>query len=166
MNAMNDWVSENLFGLISLLFGAGSIGYAVISKVLDRQKYLQEVRDKAAEADIKGDEFWKNRYDVLQKEVESKDTWWKARYDALHSEYEKERKMSNEIVKSFRNELNEMRKEYDEQRGLERRKYDALKAQYRSFEEDSIRKETEYKQRICQLEDLVSKYERRLRDDE
>lgn len=163
---MKDWVSENLFGLISLLFGAGSIGYAVISKFLDRQKYLQEVRDKAAEADIKGDEFWKNRYDVLQKEVESKDTWWKARYDALHSEYENERKLSNEIVKSFRNELNEMRKEYDEQRGLERRKYDTLKAQYRSFEEDSIRKETEYKQRICQLEDLVSKYERRLRDDE
>ena len=163
---MKDWVSENLFGLISLLFGAGSIGYAVISKFLDRQKYLQEVRDKAAEADIKGDEFWKNRYDVLQKEVESKDTWWKARYDALHSEYENERKLSNEIVKSFRNELNEMRKEYDEQRGLERRKYDALKAQYRSFEEDSIRKETEYKQRICQLEDLVSKYEIRLRDDE
>ena len=69
-----EWLSENLFGLISLLFGAGGIGFAVISKILDRKKYEQEVRTASAEADMKGDDFWKKRYDVLQKEVENKDT--------------------------------------------------------------------------------------------
>ena len=50
-----EWLSENLFGLISLLFGAGGIGFAVISKILDRKKYEQEVRTASAEADMKGD---------------------------------------------------------------------------------------------------------------
>lgn len=158
-----EWLSQNLLSIISLLFGAGGIGYAIVSKVLDRKKYEQEVRDACAEADLKGDEFWKQRYDVLQKEVETKDTWWKSRYDTLYAEYQDERKLSNEIVKSFRSELNEMRKEYEEQRELEKRKYDNLMAQYRSFEEESKRKETEYKQRISQLEQLVSNYEQRLR---
>ena len=40
-----EWLSENLFGLISLLFGAGGIGYAVVSKILDRKRYEQEVRN-------------------------------------------------------------------------------------------------------------------------
>jgi hypothetical protein len=34
--------------------------------------------------------------------------------------------------------------------------------QYRSFEEDSQKREHEYKQRISQLEELVAKYEQRL----
>lgn len=160
------WLSENLFGLISLLFGAGGIGYAVISKILDRKKYEQEVRNATAEADIKGDDFWKKRYDVLQKEVENKDSWWKERYDTLYNEYQNERKLSNEIVKSFRTELNEMRSDYDKQRELEKMKYDKLMEQYRCFEEESQKREHEYKQRISQLENLVASYEQRLKTNE
>ena len=154
-----EWLSENLFGLISLLFGAGGIGYAVISKILDRKKYEQEVRNATAEADIKGDDF-------LQKEVENKDSWWKERYDTLYNEYQNERKLSNEIVKSFRTELNEMRSDYDKQRELEKMKYDKLMEQYRSFEEESQKREHEYKQRISQLENLVASYEQRLKTNE
>ena len=161
-----EWLSENLFGLISLLFGAGGIGFAVISKILDRKKYEQEVRTASAEADMKGDDFWKKRYDVLQKEVENKDSWWKERYDTLYNEYQNERKLSNEIVKSFRTELNEMRSDYDKQRELEKMKYDKLMEQYRSFEEASQKREHEYKQRISQLENLVASYEQRLKTNE
>lgn len=159
------WLSDNLFGIISLLFGAGGIGYAVVSRVLDRKKYEQEVRVSQADADIKEDDFWKKRYDVLQAEVDNKDSWWKERYDALYAEYQNERKLSNEIVKSFRTELNEMRADYEKQRELEKMKYDKLMEQYRSFEEESQRRETEYKQRISQLEQLVESYEKRLKDD-
>ena len=159
------WLSDNLFGIISLLFGAGGIGYAVVSRVLDRKKYEQEVRVSQADADIKEDDFWKKRYDVLQAEVDNKDSWWKERYDALYAEYQNERKLSNEIVKSFRTELNEMRADYEKQRELEKMKYDKLMEQYRSFEEESQKRETEYKQRISQLEQLVESYEKRLRDD-
>ena len=157
-----EWMQNNLFNIISLVFGAGGIGYAFLSKLMDRKKYEQEVRDACAEADIKGDEFWKKRYDILQKEVENKDTWWKSRYNTLYGEYQNERSLSNEIVKSFRTELNEMRNDYDKQRELERQKYDKLMEQYRNFEEESQRKEVEYKQRISQLENLVKKYEERL----
>lgn len=159
------WLSDNLFGIISLLFGAGGIGYAVVSRVLDRKKYAQEVRASQADADIKEDDFWKKRYDVLQAEVDNKDSWWKERYDALYAEYQNERKLSNEIVKSFRTELNEMRADYEKQRELEKMKYDKLMEQYRSFEEESQKRETEYKQRISQLEQLVESYEKRLKDD-
>lgn len=161
-----NWLSENAFAIISLLFGTGGIGYAIVSRALDRKKYEQEVRDASAEADIKGDEFWKKRYDVLQHEVESKDGWWKARYDTLYSEYQNERKLSNDIIVSFRTELSEMRNDYEKQREIERQKYSKLLEQYRGFEEESQRRETEYKQRISQLEDMVSKYEKRLNGDE
>ena len=162
---MMGWLSDNLFGIISLLFGAGGIGYAVVSRVLDRKKYAQEVRVSQADADIKEDDFWKKRYDVLQAEVDNKDSWWKERYDALYAEYQNERKLSNEIVKSFRTELNEMRADYEKQRELEKMKYDKLMEQYRSFEEESQKRETEYKQRISQLEQLVESYEKRLKND-
>lgn len=156
------WFSENGFALISLLFGTGGIGYAVIARIMDRKKYKQEVKEAEASANLKGDEFWKQRYDVLQKEIVNKDEWWKARYDALYKEYENERKLSNEIVQNFRTELNVMREEYDKQRELERKKYNLLLEQYHSFEEESERKESEYKERIRQLEDLVTKYEKRI----
>lgn len=156
------WFSENGFALISLLFGTGGIGYAIIARIMDRKKYKQEVKEAEANANIKGDEFWKQRYDVLQKEIVNKDEWWKARYDALYKEYENERKLSNEIVQNFRTELNVMRDEYDKQRELERKKYNLLLEQYHSFEEESERKESEYKERIRQLEDLVTKYEKRI----
>lgn len=157
-----EWLNENVVSIVSVLFGTGGIIYAVVTHFLDKKKYDQEVRKDAAEADIKGDEFWKQRYDVLQKEVENKDTWWKQRYDALYKEYENERTLSNEIVKSFRTELNEMRNDYEKQRELERQKYDKLMEQYKTFQEESEKKEHEYKERINTLEQLVSKYEKRL----
>lgn len=159
---MNNWWAENTFSIISLIFGTGGIGYALVSKFLDRKKYEQEVRDASAEADIKGDEFWKKRYDVLQKEGETKDTWWKSRYDALYLEYQNERKLSNEIIVSFRSELNIMRIDYEKQREAEKQKYNQLFEQYKNFEEESQRREKEYKQRISQLEELVSKYEKKI----
>lgn len=157
-----EWLNENAVSIVSVLFGTGGIVYAIVTHFLDKKKYDQEVRKDAAEADIKGDEFWKQRYDVLQKEVENKDTWWKARYDALYKEYENERTLSNEIVRSFRTELNEMRNDYEKQRELERQKYDKLMEQYKMFQEESEKKEHEYKERINTLEQLVSKYEKRL----
>jgi len=157
------WLRE-WYPLISLVFGAGGIGYAIIARIMDRKKYSQEVKEAEANANIKGDEFWKKRYDVLQQEIINKDEWWKQRYDALSKEYENERKLSNEIVQNFRTELNVMREEYDKQRELERKKYDLLLEQYHSFEEESERKEKEYKDRIRQLEDLVTKYEKRIEE--
>ena len=157
-----NWLSENAIAIISLLFGAGGIGFAVISKILDRKKYEQEVRDASAEADMKGDEFWRKRYDVLDNEVKDKDDWWKSRYDTLYIEYQNERKLSNDIIVSFREELNKIRSEYESQRDIERQKYSQLLEQYRRFEEESQKREIEYKQRISTLEDLVSKYEKKL----
>lgn len=148
--------------IISLIFGAGGIGYAIIARILDRRKYEQEVRNAQAEADLKGDDFWKKRYDVLQCEVKSKDVWWKERYDTLYKEFQQERQLNNEIVKSFRTELNEMRSDYEKQRELDKQKYEKLLEQYRKFEEESQQQENEYKQRISQLENLVAKYEKRL----
>lgn len=155
-------MNEQWINIVSLIFGTGGIGYAIVARILDKRKYAQEVREATAQADIKGDEFWKQRYDVLQKEVQSKDDWWKERYDSLYAEYQNERKLSNEIVKSFRNELEEMRSDYENQRELERAKYDKLMEQYKLFEEESQKRETEYKQRITQLEKIVEGYEQRL----
>lgn len=157
-----EWLNEYAVSVVSILFGTGGIITAIVMRFLDKRKYDQEVRKNTAEADIKGDEFWKQRYDILQREVDNKDIWWKTRYDALYKEYENERTLSNEMVKSFRAELNEMRNDYERQRETERAKYDKLMEQYRNFEEESERKEREYKERINTLETLVSKYERRL----
>lgn len=147
----NNYIIE----IFSLLFGTGGIVYAIVTHVLNKKKYAQEVREASANADIKGDTFWKQRYDVLQKEVDSKDNWWKERYDALYKEYQNERTLSNDILKSFRNELAEIREDYERQKETERQRYEELR-------EESIRKETEYKNRISQLEELVKGYEKRL----
>ena len=157
-----EFLNEHVTTIISIFFGTGGVVYAVVSRILDRKKYDQEVRGATAEADMKGEEFWKQRYAVLQKEVENKDTWWKVRYDSLYQEYENERHLTNEIINSFRNELNEMRNDYEKQREIERQKYDKLMEQYRAFEEESSVKEHEYRDRISALEELVTKYEKRL----
>lgn len=158
-----EWLLDNLFGIISLLFGGGGIIYTIVSKILDRKKYNQEVRSAEAEANLKDDDFWKKRYDVLQREKDDKDAWWKERYNTLYNEYQNERKLSNEIVKSFRIELNDIRSDYEAQRELEKTKYDNLMEQYRRLEEESQEREKQYKQRISQLEDLVTSYENRLK---
>lgn len=147
----NNYIIE----IFSVLFGTGGIVYAIVTHFLNKKKYAQEVREASVDADIKGDTFWKQRYDVLQKEVDSKDNWWKERYDALYKEYQNERTLSNDILKSFRNELVEIREDYEHQKETERQRYEELR-------EESIRKETEYKNRISQLEELVKGYEKRL----
>lgn len=160
------WLADNGLEIISLVFGTSGIGYALITRVMNKKKYEQELKQSQTEIDAEEDDFWKKRYDVLQAEVDNKDSWWKERYDALYAEYQNERKLSNEIVKSFRTELNEMRTDYEKQRELEKMKYDKLMEQYRSFEEESNKRETEYKQRISQLEKLVESYEKRLSKDD
>ena len=147
----NNYIIE----IFSVLFGTGGIVYAILTHFLNKKKYAQEVREASVDVDIKGDTFWKQRYDVLQKEVDSKDNWWKERYDALYKEYQNERTLSNDILKSFRNELVEIREDYEHQKETERQRYEELR-------EESIRKETEYKNRISQLEELVKGYEKRL----
>lgn len=159
------WLADNGLEIISLVFGTSGIGYVLITRAMNKKKYEQELKQSQTEIDAKEDDFWKKRYDVLQAEVDNKDSWWKKRYDALYAEYQNERKLSNEIVKSFRTELNEMRADYEKQRELEKMKYDKLMEQYLSFEEESQKRETEYKQRISQLEQLVESYEKRLKDD-
>lgn len=157
-----EWLRENAFAIISLLFGTGGIGYAVISRILDRRKYDQEVRQASASADVKSDEFWKARYDVLNNEMTSKDTWWKERYDNLYAELQNERKLSNDIVKSFRTELNEIRADYEKQRELDKQKYNELMQQYERFQRESNNQNREQINRINQLEILVAEYEKRL----
>lgn len=157
-----EWLSNEVVTVFSILFGTGSVGYIIISKILDHKRYIQEVREAEAEADIKSDEFWKNRYDILQKELESKENWWKNRYDTLYVEYQNERKLSNEIIITFRTELAEIRQSYEEQREIERKKYEQLLEQYKSLKEDSKKREAEYKRRINQLELTIIEYEQRL----
>lgn len=159
------WVADNALEIISLVFGTSGIGVALISRAINQRKYDQEIKQSQTEINIKEDDFWKNRYDVLQAEVENKDAWWKNRYDALYSEYQNERNLNNNIVRTFRNELNEMRSDYDKQREIEKKRYDLLIQQYRKYEEESKRREKEYKQRIQQLEIMVEEYERRLSND-
>ena len=156
------WLSENLVTIISILFGAGGIGFAITERFLNRKKYKQEVRQESLSADIKSDEFWKNRYDVLDSELKDKDNWWKERYDNLYHELQEERKLSNEIIKNFRTELNEIREEYEQQREIDRRKYNELLEQYRDYQEKVENKNIEQMNRINQLENLVSEYEKKL----
>ena len=94
-------MDNSITEVISILFGAGGVGFALISRWLDRKKYAQEVRQEKSAADIKGDEFWKARYDVLNEEMKSKDIWWKDRYDNIYQEFQNERKLSKEIIDNF-----------------------------------------------------------------
>lgn len=160
------WLENNAFDIISLLFGTSGIGYAIVTRIIDKKRYTQELKKSQVDIDREEDDFWKKRYDVLQAEINNKDSWWKERYDSLYVEYQNERKLSNDIVKSFRTELNEMRADYEKQREIEKMKYDKLVDQYRSFVEESRKREEEYKQRISQLEQLVESYEKRLTDGE
>lgn len=160
---MSGIMNENMVSIISLLFGTGGIGYALFSRILYHKKYLQEVREAAAEADVKSDTFWKNRYDVLNEEMKTKDEWWKNRYANMYNELQSERQLSNEIIRSFRSELNEIRGDYENQRNIDKRKYNELLSQYEKYQEETrIQNEAAIK-RINQLENLVSEYERRLK---
>jgi len=160
---MSGIMNENMVSIISLLFGTGGIGYALFSRILYHKKYLQEVREAAAEADVKSDTFWKNRYDVLNEEMKAKDEWWKNRYANMYNELQSERQLSNEIIRSFRSELNEIRGDYENQRNIDKRKYNELLSQYEKYQEETrIQNEAAIK-RINQLENLVSEYERRLK---
>jgi len=154
-----------IISVLSLVFGSGGILYGVITHFLTRKKYNQEVREAKAEADIKGDNFWKQRYDVLQNELNSRNNWWSERYDSLDKDFEEERRVNVELIKSFRTEINQMRQDYEKQRQAERQRYDELLKQYRDFEKESEIKESIYKDRIAKLEVLLSKYEKKHNDE-
>lgn len=156
-----EWI-ESLSNIIGVLFGAGGIIYAIVMHFVEKKKYEAEVKELQANADIKTDEFWKNRYDVLNTEMQNKDAWWKERYDNLYEELQNERKLSNEIVSSFRSELNEIRDDYERQRDIDKKKYSDLLEQYNKFQEESTRQNSENLKRIGQLEKLVAEYEKRL----
>lgn len=155
----------NIYNIFSFLFGAGGIGYAIVTRLLDKKKYDEEVRSQAADTDIKTDEFWKNRYDVLNEEMKNKDNWWKERYDNLYEEMQNERKMSNEIIQNFRIELNQIRDDYETQRAADKRKYEDLKERYEALQEESERKVKTQLERIAQLEKLLNEYESRNNND-
>ena len=157
-----EWMNDGFWGMIGVLFGTGGLIYAVIMRILDRKKYKQEVKEAAANADIKTDEFWKGRYDVLNEEMKSKDNWWKERYDNLYQELQNERQLSNDIIKSFRTELNEIREDYERQRELDKDKYNELMEQYNRHREESSRQNKMQMERINQLEKLVNEYEKKL----
>ena len=148
-----------IFPVISLLFGVGSIGYAVVARMLDRKKYEQEVRASQADADLKGEEFWKGRYDVLAAELDKKESWWKERYDNLYQEVQNERQLSNEMMTNFRNELNKIRDEYEAQRQADRDKYNRLMEEFRTQECEANRAAEEYNRRISDLEASIVAYE-------
>lgn len=158
-----NWLTEHIVEIISILFGASGIGYAAIDRLLNKEKYNQQVRQDATTADMHADEFWKNRYDVLVTEMENKDTWWKDRYNKLYEEFQNERKLSNEIINNFRSELNQIREDYEKQKENDKQRYDELMLQYRSYQEDVERKSQEQLKRISQLEKLVTEYEKKLK---
>lgn len=158
-----EWVKNNLVVILSVFFGAGSIGYSMVSRFLYKRKYEQEVRSVSADVDIKSDEFWKKRYEVLENENKGRDEWWKQRYDNLYCEFQSERNLSNEIVKSFRSELNEIRHEYESQRENDKNRYNKLYDEYKLLEDESNKKATQQLGRISQLETIVIEYENRLK---
>lgn len=158
-----NWFGEHIIEIISILFGAGGIGYAVVERMLNRKQYSQQVRQETASADIHIDEFWKNRYDVLMAEMQNKDTWWKDRYNKLYEEFQDERKLSNEIINNFRTELNQIREDYEKQKENDKQRYDELMVQYRNYQEEVERKGQEQIKRINQLERLVAEYEKKLK---
>ena len=127
--------------------------------MLDRKKYEQEVRASQADADLKGEEFWKGRYDVLAAELDKKESWWKERYDNLYQEVQNERRLSNEMMTNFRNELNKIRDEYEAQRQADRDKYNRLMEEFRTQEREANAAAEEYKRRISDLEASIVAYE-------
>lgn len=153
-----------IFPIISLLFGAGGIGYAVVARMLDRKKYAQEVRCSQADADLKGEEFWKGRYDTLMNELDKKESWWKERYNNLYQEVQNERKLSNEMMTNFRNELNKIRDEYEAQRQADRNKYNRLMEEFRTQEREANKAAENYKRRINELEASITAYEEMIKN--
>lgn len=153
-----------IFPVISLLFGAGGIGYAVVARMLDRKKYAQEVRCSQADADLKDEEFWKGRYDVLVAELDKKESWWKERYDNLYQEVQNERKLSNEMMTNFRNELSKIRDEYEAQRQADRDKYNRLMEEFRTQEREANLAAEDYKRRINELEASITAYEEMIKN--
>lgn len=153
-----------IFPIISLLFGAGGIGYAVVARMLDRKKYAQEVRCSQADADLKGEEFWKGRYGTLMNELDKKESWWKERYNNLYQEVQNERKLSNEMMTNFRNELNKIRDEYEAQRQADRDKYNRLMEEFRTQEREANKAAEDYKRRINELEASITAYEEMIKN--
>lgn len=163
---MNAFINDNILSILSLLFGTGGVGFAMISRVLYRKKYDQEVRQAIADADLKSDAFWKSRYDVLNEEIKSKDEWWRNRYTNVYNELQNERQLSNGIIKSFRAELSEIRGDYENQRRIDKDKYNELLSQYEAYRKETYAQNELSLKRINQLENLVSEYEHKLKKEQ
>ena len=118
-------MTENIVTILGVLLGSGGIVTAIVVHFLDIRKFNNEVKSGRIDLDIKSDDFWKKRYDILNKELQDKDTWWKERYDSLYGQLQNERNLSNDIVKTLRQELSEIKKDYEEQHTRDEEKYNA-----------------------------------------
>jgi DNA repair exonuclease SbcCD ATPase subunit len=156
------WFENNLITVFSVLFGSGSIAYLIINKLFSRAKYNQEVRKVEKEVDLQSDEFWKKRYEVLEKENKDKDAWWKERYENLYSELQTERGQNNEIFKNFREQLSEIRQDYENQIKSHKEKYNNLFKEYQNALQQSDEESRRFNNRINSLEEIIKAYEKKL----
>ena len=92
-------------------------------------------------------------------ELDKKESWWKERYNNLYQEVQNERKLSNEMMTNFRNELNKIRDEYEAQRQADRDKYNRLMEEFRTQEREANKAAEDYKRRINELEASITAYE-------
>lgn len=157
-------MTENIVTIFGVLLGSGGIITAIVTHFLDIRKFNNEVKSGRIDLDIKSDDFWKKRYDILNKELQDKDTWWKERYDSLYGQLQNERNLSNDIVKTLRQELSEIKKDYEEQHTMDEEKYNALVKQYEQFKQETAERNKVQMERINQLELLVDSYEQKIND--
>lgn len=157
-------MTENIVTILGVLLGSGGIVTAIVAHFLDIRKFNNEVKSGCIDLDIKSDDFWKKRYDILNKELHDKDTWWKERYDSLYGQLQNERNLSNDIVKTLRQELSEIKKDYEEQHTRDEEKYNVLVKQYEQFKQETAERNKVQMERINQLELLVDSYEQKIND--
>lgn len=157
-------MTENIVTILGVLLGSGGIVTAIVVHFLDIRKFNNEVKSGRIDLDIKSDDFWKKRYDILNKELQDKDTWWKERYDSLYGQLQNERNLSNDIVKTLRQELSEIKKDYEEQHTRDEEKYNVLVKQYEQFKQETAERNKVQMERINQLELLVDSYEQKIND--
>ena len=157
-------MTENIVTIFGVLLGSGGIITAIVTHFLDIRKFNNEVKSERIDLDIKSDDFWKKRYDILNKELHDKDTWWKERYDSLYGQLQNERNLSNDIVKTLRQELSEIKKDYEEQHTRDEEKYNVLVKQYEQFKKETAERNKVHMERINQLELLVDSYEQKIND--
>lgn len=149
------WWAENGMSLIGFLLGGSGVVYGVTMHLLNRRKNNAEASSTEKDVEAKGEAIWQTRYNAICQEMRERDGFWKERYDNLYEEYKEERSLNNEMIKSLRGELNNLRTDYENQRRLDKEKYDKLL--YESAEQ-----ERKYIARIDSLEQVISEYEKKV----